>query len=101
MNMIFDSQNYCVVEFSSSDVGPVRASGGYEIMNKRRAFLKTVAAAMAAGATGSKAIARAAGSNPAVVRDAKIIRVRDREAGFVPPSPSEIERIHRLIAGDE
>jgi hypothetical protein len=35
------------------------------------------------------------------LRDLNRLRERLREAGFVPPSPSEIERIHRLIAGDE
>lgn len=34
MNTIFDSPNYCVVEFPSSHRGNVRAEGGYEIMNK-------------------------------------------------------------------
>ena len=34
MNMIFDSQNYCVVEFPPAEGEQVRAPGGYEIMDK-------------------------------------------------------------------
>jgi len=50
-------------------------------MNTRRAFLKTAAAAVAGGRMGWEQIARAAEGKPLRVRDAKIIRVRDRKGG--------------------
>jgi L-rhamnonate dehydratase len=50
-------------------------------MNTRRAFLKTAAAAAAGGVMGWEQIARASEDKPLVVRDAKIIRVRDRKGG--------------------
>ena len=51
-------------------------------MNTRRTFLKTVAVAVAAGGwMGWEQIARAAEAKPLIVRDAKIIRVRDRKGG--------------------
>ena len=51
-------------------------------MNTRRAFLKTAARSVAAGAMmGWKSIASAAGAMSLIVRDAKIIRVRDRKDG--------------------
>lgn len=51
-------------------------------MNTRRTFLKTAAVAAAAGGLMSwETIARAAEAKPLLVRDAKIIRVRDRQGG--------------------
>jgi L-alanine-DL-glutamate epimerase-like enolase superfamily enzyme len=50
-------------------------------MNTRRAFCKTAAAAMAGGVMGWNTRARAAQGMAIVLRDAKIIRVRDREGG--------------------
>ena len=50
-------------------------------MNTRRAFLKTAAAAVAGGMMGWERIAPAAEGKPLVVRDATIIRVRDRKGG--------------------
>jgi L-alanine-DL-glutamate epimerase-like enolase superfamily enzyme len=50
-------------------------------MSTRRAFLKTTAATVAGGMTGWANIAQAAEGNPIIVRDAKIIRVRDRNGG--------------------
>ncbi|MGC8641944.1 MAG: enolase C-terminal domain-like protein [Isosphaeraceae bacterium] len=47
----------------------------------RRAFLKTAAAAVAAGSVGGGPIGRAADGKPVRVRDAKVIRVRDRKGG--------------------
>jgi L-rhamnonate dehydratase len=52
-----------------------------EIMNTRRAFLKTTAAAVACGRMGGEPISRASEHRPVLVRDAKIIRVRDRKGG--------------------
>jgi hypothetical protein len=34
MNTIFNSENFCVIEFPSSGAPEHRASGGYEIMDK-------------------------------------------------------------------
>jgi hypothetical protein len=34
MNTIFDSPNYCVVEFPLPDKGSLNTHGGYEIMSK-------------------------------------------------------------------
>ena len=50
-------------------------------MDTRRAFLKAAAAALAWGAAGEKLIARARDGRPVLVRDAKVIRVRDRNNG--------------------
>jgi L-alanine-DL-glutamate epimerase-like enolase superfamily enzyme len=52
-------------------------------MNTRRLFLKSAAAAAAAagGVMGWQRISRASEGKPLVVRDAKIIRVRDRKGG--------------------
>jgi L-alanine-DL-glutamate epimerase-like enolase superfamily enzyme len=50
-------------------------------MNTRRAFLKTAAVAVAGGMTGLETIARAAQRKPLIVRDAKVVRVRDRKGG--------------------
>jgi L-alanine-DL-glutamate epimerase-like enolase superfamily enzyme len=50
-------------------------------MNTRRAFLRTATAAVAGGVMGWEKIARASEGRPLVVRDAKIIRVRDRKGG--------------------
>ncbi len=50
-------------------------------MNTRRAFLKTAAAAVAGGMMGGENVARSAEDRPLIVRDAKIIRVRDRKGG--------------------
>lgn len=54
---------------------------GAEIMNTRRGFLKTAAAAVAGSMMGGENIARSAEARPLIVRDAKIIRVRDRKRG--------------------
>lgn len=48
-------------------------------MDTRRAFLKTTTVAAAGVMMGWKAMARAAEGKPLIVRDAKIIRVRDRK----------------------
>jgi len=51
-------------------------------MNTRRAFLKAATLAAGAGAVaGWDTIARAASAKPLIVRDAKIIRVRERKGG--------------------
>jgi len=50
-------------------------------MNTRRAFLRTATAAVAGGMMGWERTARAAEGKPLIVRDAKIIRVRDRKGG--------------------
>ena len=50
-------------------------------MNTRRAFLKTAAAVVAGGRMGWEQIARASEGRSLLVRDAKIIRVRDRKSG--------------------
>jgi len=50
-------------------------------MNTRRAFLKTAAAAVAGGRMGWEQIARASEGESLLVRDAKIVRVRDRKSG--------------------
>ena len=50
-------------------------------MTTRRTFLKTAAAAVAGGKVGWETIVRAAERKPLIVRDAKIIRVRDRKDG--------------------
>lgn len=50
-------------------------------MNTRRAFLKTAASVVAGGMIGWERIAWAADAKPIIVRDAKIIRVRDRKGG--------------------
>ena len=48
-------------------------------MFTRRTFMKT--AAVAGGMIGWEQVARAAEGKPLIVRDAKIIRVRDRKGG--------------------
>jgi L-alanine-DL-glutamate epimerase-like enolase superfamily enzyme len=60
-------------------------------MNTRREFLKTAATAVAGGMMSWRSVARAADGNPLIVRDAKIIRVRDRKGagGGRPSSGSE------------
>jgi L-rhamnonate dehydratase len=50
-------------------------------MNTRRAFLKLAAAAAAYSRIGEKQIAQASEGGPLLVRDAKLIRVRDRKDG--------------------
>ena len=50
-------------------------------MSTRRAFLKTAVAAVAGGRMGWEQFARASEGKPLLVRDAKIIRVRDRKGG--------------------
>jgi L-alanine-DL-glutamate epimerase-like enolase superfamily enzyme len=50
-------------------------------MNTRRTFLRTATAAAAGGMMGWGAITRALEAKPLIVRDAKIIRVRDRKGG--------------------
>ena len=50
-------------------------------MNTRRAFLKTAAAAVVGGRMGWENIALAAEGRSLLVRDAKIIRVRERKGG--------------------
>jgi L-alanine-DL-glutamate epimerase-like enolase superfamily enzyme len=50
-------------------------------MGTRRAFLKTVAATVAGSRIGWEQIARASIGRPLLVRDAKIIRLRDRHGG--------------------
>ena len=50
-------------------------------MNTRRTFLKTAVAAMAGGMIRGNATARAEPGSPLMVRDARIIRVRDRRGG--------------------
>src|SRR3974377_2486303 len=52
-------------------------------MNTRRAFLKTAAVAIAESGPGWEKIARAVERKPLLVRDAKIIRVRDRKGGTI------------------
>jgi hypothetical protein len=50
--------------------------------NTRRTFLKTTATSLAAGAImGWKSIPLAASATPLLVREAKLIRVRDRKNG--------------------
>ena len=59
-------------------------------MFTRRAFLKTATIGAAAGGTlGWRTLARAADPKPLIVREAKIIRVRDRQKGG--PSDSYLE----------
>ena len=50
-------------------------------MSTRRTFLKTAATAVAGGMMGRETITRAAEVEPLIVRDAKIIRVRERASG--------------------
>jgi L-rhamnonate dehydratase len=50
-------------------------------MSTRRAFLKTAATALAGGMTGGPTSARAAEGEPLIVRNAEVIRVRDRASG--------------------
>ena len=50
-------------------------------MNTRRTFLKTAAAAAVYGKAGEWPVARASDRRPVVVRDARVIRVRDRNGG--------------------
>ncbi len=50
-------------------------------MDTRRVFLKAAAAALACGVAGEKSIARVRDGKPVLVRDARVIRVRDRNGG--------------------
>ena len=50
-------------------------------MSTRRAFLETAAAALACGRMVVEPISRASEGRPVLVRDAKVIRVRDRKGG--------------------
>jgi L-rhamnonate dehydratase len=50
-------------------------------MSTRRAFLKTAAAVVVGGMIGREKIAWGADAKPVIVRDAKIVRVRDRNSG--------------------
>ncbi len=51
------------------------------MMNTRRTFLKTAAAAVACGKAGETSVGRASDGKPVLVRDARVIRVRDRNGG--------------------
>ncbi len=53
------------------------------VMVTRRAFLKSASAAVAGGMMGWDRIARAAEETSLIVRDAKVIRVRDRKSGAI------------------
>ncbi len=50
-------------------------------MNTRRTFLKRAAVAVACGKAGEGSVARASDGRPVLVRDAEVIRVRDRNGG--------------------
>ena len=36
-----------------------------------------------------------------IVESRRLLRIRLREAGFVPPNEAEMERLNRIIAGEE
>ena len=50
-------------------------------MNTRRTFLKTAAAAVVCSKAGERSVAPASDGKPVLVRDARVIRVRDRKGG--------------------
>lgn len=50
-------------------------------MSTRRTFLKTVAASVAGGTIGRRAVAQAAREKPLFVRDAELVRFRDPDSG--------------------
>jgi L-rhamnonate dehydratase len=61
---------------------------GKKAMNTRRAFLKNTVATVSAGLLGWDRILPAAEPRPLIVRDARVIRVRDRKGG---PSDTYLE----------